>query len=80
MDKSLAKHGVRVAFSINWQLDEVLSLLRTHLDPSDYVRHRRLVTEAMHKVGVALIDTATEDFPEIREEIESDIDRYGRVL
>jgi hypothetical protein len=31
-------------------------------------------------VNVALLDTAIDDFPEISEEIEADLDQYGRYL
>jgi hypothetical protein len=39
-----------------------------------------LIAEAIYKVNVALLDTAIDDFPEISEEIEADLDQHGRYL
>ena len=80
MDRMIARHSVRTAFQLNRLLNEYLSFAKAHISSSEFDIAKIRVGEAIDKINVALINTAISEFPELNEEIESSLEKYGKYL
>lgn len=80
IEKSISQHGARLSFRINQQISDFAALIRENASDEDYERYKILIAEAIYKVNVALLDTAINNYPEIQNDIEESINRYGRYL
>ena len=80
MDDMLARHLARRAFDISRALQDVLVLLKDHLDEDEYRLYARAIAGSVQTVNDALLEKPLAGRPAIRAEIEASIDRYGRYL
>ncbi|WP_421724242.1 hypothetical protein [Bauldia sp.] len=80
MDKQLAKHLIRVAFRSQRELSGCLGALKEGCSPEEYRDYARGVAAAVHEINVALTNKAIAAYPELEQEIESDMQKYGRYL
>ena len=80
MDIEIARHLIRGAFRRSGELSALLPLLKEHCDAEEYKNYAQGIAAAIHGINIALIDKATTNFPDLENEMESYITKYGRYL
>ena len=80
MDKELAQHVVRVAFRSAAQLQDLLPLLKEHCNGREYKAFTMAVAKAMDGINTELTNRVFASFPKLKEEVEENINKYGRVM
>jgi hypothetical protein len=80
MERILAKHVVKAVFQSGGRLEQLLHLLKEQCDEAEYAEYRMAIAKAIHGIGNELLKKAYSSHPQLEEEIESEIKKYGRVL
>jgi hypothetical protein len=80
MEKELAKHVIRAAFQSASRLEDLLPLLKEHCDETEYGEYRMAIAKAIYGIQNELLKKAFSAHPQLEVEIESDINKYGRLL
>ena len=80
MEKELASHVVRAAFRSATRLEELLPLLKDHCSEEEGKKYRTAIASAIAHIHRELTDKVFSAHPLLREEIESIVNKYGRIL
>lgn len=80
MDANVARHLIRVAFRSTAELQSVLALLKEHCAADEYKEYARAIASAIHAVNTEVLDRVLASQPQLREEIDRDMTKFGRFL
>ena len=80
MNKDLARQMIRLNFRCSRELQELMVLLKEQLSADEYKNHAKNIATAIAATGEALTNTALSSFPELENEIEANLSKYGRFL
>jgi hypothetical protein len=78
MDIGFARQAIRAAFSSERELDYLIHLSKAHLEPDEHKEFLLGIARAIAEINAATIDKATAAFPELEDEVEAAIRKYGR--
>jgi hypothetical protein len=77
MDIDLARDMIRTAFRSSSELQEFLGVLKQRCSPEECKDYSRGIA-AIDAIGVALINKALAEHPELNAEVEASIARHGQ--
>lgn len=80
MDIDLAREMIRVAFATSRELQDLMALLKRQLDADEYKEHSLAIAAAIAEIGDALTNKALAACPELKDEIEAKLAKYGRYI
>ncbi len=61
-------------------MEELLPLLKEHCDEKEYSEYRMAIAKAIYNINNELTKKAFSAHPQLEEEVESKISKYGRLL
>ena len=79
MDKATAWNAIKVAFRCGAELQALLPVLKDNCTASEYKDFAIGIVRALDTVNVELIDRALTAHPELRNKIEVDLAKLGRI-
>ena len=79
MDEATAWKVIQTAFRCGRELQELLASLKGELGTDEYKPFAIGVATAVDTINVQLIDRALKAHPHLRDKIESDLTRSGRI-
>ncbi len=79
MDKETAWKMIQTAFRCGAELQALLPVLKGRCGPDDYKQISRGIATAIDAINVQLIERALKAHPKLRDKIESDIAKTGRI-
>jgi hypothetical protein len=77
MDIEMARQVIKVAFRTCSELQELLPLLKERCGADEYKDYALGIAAAIDAIGVSLTNKALAAHPELVEEIEAKVTRYG---
>jgi len=80
MEKDLAKHVVSVAIRTASRLGDLLPLLKDHMPSQEYEAYAKAIARAVNGIGREINDRVFAEHPDLEQEIEAQIKRYGLVI
>jgi len=80
MDIEVARYTVRKAFRTAKDLQDTMQFLKARCSAEEYQKYAVDIAQAIDAVSVALLNRAMNAYPELKEEIESQIAIHGRYL
>jgi len=80
MENNVARHIVRRVFRSTSELEGLLGLLKDHCGPDEYKTYARAVASAIHGINSELLNRVLSSHPQLADEIEADIAKFGRFL
>lgn len=80
MDKEIAKHVVDVAFRSASSLNDLIPLLKEHCSDVEYKIFLKGIATASFGISTEILALIYKDFPEIKDELESKINKYGKLI
>ena len=80
MNIDLAREMIRVAFATSRELQDLTALLKRQLDADEYKEHSLANAAAIAGIGDALTNKALAAHPELKDEIEAKLAKYGRYI
>ena len=80
MDKELGLHIVRTAFRSTAALEELLPLLQQHCREEEARAYGRAIASSIASVHREITNRVFASLPELQAEVESKLNKYGRVL
>ena len=79
MDSKLAWHLIGVSFRVAGELQELLPHLKEQCSADEYKDYAQGIAGAIHGINTALIDRAIASHPELRDRIEAELAKFGRI-
>jgi hypothetical protein len=79
MDKATAWKVIQTGFRCGAELQDLLHILKGQCSTQDFKEFAVAIATAVDTINVQLIDRALKAYPELREKIESDLARNGRI-
>ena len=80
MDKELARHVAIATFRSMSDLQQLIPLLKTHCSPEEYEAYLKGIASVSAAASTALLNKVFADHPEIEQEVEAKIAKYGKVI
>jgi hypothetical protein len=80
MDRDVARHVLRVSFRASRELGNLVPLLKEELPAAEYEPLAKGIASAVAEVGFAVMEQVFALHPELRTEVDRQIDQYGRYL
>jgi hypothetical protein len=80
MNKKAARHILRAAFSAGDELQSLLGVLKKECAANEYKSYARGVATAIDGIHVALTNKIITAYPELADEIEANLKRFGRAM
>ena len=80
MEIDLARHVIRGGLRASRELEALLGALKKGCEPDEYDEFRIALAEAIHRIHMATIEQATARYPELQQEIDDNLAKYGRFL
>ena len=80
MEKALAKYVAAVAIRSSTQLTSLVPLLKGQCDPEEYKTYAIALASAAGHLNTELVNLVFSKYPEIKNEVEDEIKKYGLVL
>jgi hypothetical protein len=80
MDKDLAREIIRTAYRSGGELGTLVSSLKARCSAEDYQFFARQVAMAIDGIHVALVNKVVSRFPDLEDEMKSNLARTGRVM
>jgi len=78
MDRQLARILVSTGFRSSRELGELLQMLKSQCSADEYERLKPPIADAIAKITNATFDPAFAAYPDLRDEVEAQIAKYGR--
>ncbi|KKB12999.1 hypothetical protein VE25_04350 [Devosia geojensis] len=78
MSIDTAKHVISVAFQCGSQLQDLMKILRAQCGPEEYKMYAIGIAASIDKISTELIDRALSSYPELKQEIEQQLQETGR--
>lgn len=80
MDKELARHVVRTGFEAMRHLSALLDILKEHCSSSEYQTYLKGVASAGAEINSALIKPALAPYPDLEQEVDDKMKKYGLMI
>ena len=80
MEKDVARHVIRVAFRTAAELQELMSLLKRQCSAEEYKGYALGFAAAIDGISVALTNKVLSSHPELTDEIETCLAKFGRFI
>jgi len=80
MEKDLARHVVSVAIKTGSHLGDLLPLLKEHMPSQEYEVYAKAIARAISEIGHEINDRVFAEHPDLQQEIEARIKKYGVVI
>jgi len=80
MDKRIARHIVAISFKAVEPLQQMLPFLKEHCAEDEYKAYSLAVANVLAEVTLELNNKVFAAHPELKNEIDEDIKKYGRIL
>ena len=80
MEKKIAKHIVVTAFRCSSKLSSILVVAKDHCTAAEYESVHVAVASVAAEISIKLVNPILHEHPDIGEEIDQEIEEFGRVL
>lgn len=80
MNRDLAQHVARVAFRSSADLNDLIPLLREHCVQEEYEKYVKAIASASAEIGTEILARIFSSYPELEQDFEERIRRYGRLV
>jgi hypothetical protein len=80
MDKDLAVHIAMTAYRASVDLGDLVPLLKEHCTEDEYKTLTRAIASASYTVNCEVTDLIFDMFPDIKDEFEGRLKKFGFVL
>ena len=80
MDISVARHVIRASFRSGRELEALLDLLKQHCGADEYQTYATAIATAVASIQVEIVNRITSSHPDLEDEMEAVISKYGRYL
>ncbi len=80
MDINVARHVIRASFRSGRELEALLDLLKAHCGVAEYRTYATAIATAVASIHVEIVNRVTSSHPDLENEIETVISKYGRYL
>jgi hypothetical protein len=80
MDINVARYVIRASFRSGRELEAIFDLLRNHCGAEGYRTFAKAVATAVASIQVEVVNQITAGHPELEDEIDAVIAKYGRYL
>jgi hypothetical protein len=80
MDKDLAKHIATVTFGAMSELTGLVPFLKQHCDPSEYEEYAKAIASVAGFASSELLQKIFSAQPEIEQEFDAKIAKYGKLI
>jgi hypothetical protein len=79
MDQNTAWQVIRAAYKCSADLQDVLKMLKERCAADEYRQFALGIAAAIDTVNVQLVEKALAARPELRQKIEADLEKFGRL-
>jgi hypothetical protein len=79
MDKTTAWKAIKAAFRCGAELQALLPVLKNNCTASEYKKFAVGIAHAIDTINVQLLERALTAHPELKDKIESDLAKSGRI-
>jgi hypothetical protein len=80
IEVELARHIARAALRSSHEIGDLLPFLKEHLAEDAYARYAEGIATAVASIQLEVMDRIFSDVPQLKQEFENQVNRYGRVL
>lgn len=80
MDRELAKHVLTVCFHSLALLQDLLPVLKKHCSESEYSELMKGISSVSGHMSMDLLNTIFTKFPDLENEVEEKIQKYGKFI
>lgn len=80
MDKEIARHIVEVAFRSESSLNDLVPFLKEHCSDEEYRKFLKGIAAVSFSINTEILNLVYSYFPEIKTEIEAQMQKYGKLL
>jgi len=80
MEKEVAKHVAASALKCASQLSEIIPFVKTHCSADEYKSLAKRVASAMHAINEAIFEPVLAGHPELKQEIEDSLQKFGVII
>lgn len=80
MKRSIAKHVARVGFQASADIGNLIYLLKKNCSQDEYDRFSKAISAASAEINIQIINMIFQDFPDLKDEFDKDVELYGRIL
>ncbi len=80
MDRMLAKHVISVGFHSAALLEDLISILKDHCDDAEFQGFLKSIGSVIAEIGLEIFDKVYEQYPDLKTEVETKINKYGKFI
>lgn len=80
MDKDLAKFIALTAFKSSKKLTDLVPFLKEHCGEAEYKCYGRALAAASAEISLQVLNKVFTDYPDIKQDFESKMQKYDRVF
>lgn len=80
MDKNLARHAIMTTFHSLSLLQDLIPMLKEHCSEDESDAYTKAIASVVGHATVELLNPIFLEHPEMEEEVESKINRYGKFI
>lgn len=80
MDINVARHVIRTCFRSGRELETLLDLLKENCDAKEYESYATAIATAISSIHVGIVNRIVDSHPELEDEVDAVISKYGRYL
>jgi hypothetical protein len=80
VERELAKHVIEVGFNSSRLLEDLIPLLHNHCNREEGEKFIKAVASVLAEIGSEIFNKIYEQYPDLKIEVESKIQKYGKFL
>jgi hypothetical protein len=80
MDRELAKHVIAVGFHSLSLLESLIPILKQHCGKDEYAKYLKAIGAISAEVTTEIFNEIFKDYPDLEEEVENKIKKYGQFI
>lgn len=80
MNKELARYVAKTAFQSSEELYDLVLFLKEFCSENEYKAYATSVASAAFEIRTKILEQVFSEFPDLKVEFESNIEKYGKVL
>ena len=80
MDINVARYVIRASFRSGQELETLFNLLQSHCDPNEYKTYTTAIATVVASIQLEIVNRIVASHPDLEDEMEKIISKYGRYL
>jgi hypothetical protein len=80
MDKKVGRHLVITALHLSSELSSILPFLKQNVSSDEYLKIITAIASVAAEISIKIVNPIFSEHPEIKSELEADVEKYGKIL